>query len=299
MTKPRVLIVGLGLIGGSFAKAVREAGVCTEVLGVSRRLETATEAVARGVIDRGFTSIADAVAEMTAGDVVMITTPTLSVRQTLEQLIEAEQKGLIITDGASVKGSIANDALAVFGFLPARFVPGHPIAGSEKSGLDAVNSRLYQKHEVILTPAANTCPEAIHTVQALWQACGAEVSVMSATEHDEVLALTSHLPHMLAFNLVDTLAARSENNEIFRYAAGGFKDFTRIAASDPTMWHDIALANREALLSGLTDYEQHLQQLRRAIETGDSDYLLTMFSRAKRAREYFGELYAKRQTPAS
>lgn len=297
MNRPRLLVVGLGLIGGSFASAVRRANLA-EVYGYGRRPETAEVALERGIIDRGFVSIGDAVAELAANDIIMIATPTLGVRTVLQELHEAVAKGVIITDAASVKGSIVADAQAVFGSLPQKFVPGHPIAGSEKSGLDAVNSELYRRHEVILTPASNTDAEAIAHVSALWEGVGANVSIMPVLEHDQVLALTSHLPHMLAYTLVDTLAQRSQNNSIFRYAAGGFKDFTRIAGSDPTMWHDIALANSEALLNGIDDFERHLQQLRHAIDTGDSEYLLTLFSRARQAREYFGALYAKRQTPS-
>jgi 3-phosphoshikimate 1-carboxyvinyltransferase len=151
------------------------------------------------------------------------------------------------------------------------------------------------RHEVILTPLPDSNQDAIKVVQKLWKAVGAEVSLMTVEEHDSVLALTSHLPHMLAYTLVDTLAQRSQNNSIFRYAAGGFKDFTRIAGSDPTMWHDIALANRDALLNGLDDFEKHLSDLRYAILNGDGEHLHEVFLRAKQARDYFGEIYARRK----
>ena len=178
--------------------------------------------------------------------------------------------------------------------MPVTFVPGHPIAGSEKSGIDAVNPQLFQRHEVILTPLPHTDGNAVDKVACLWQAVGANVSKMAVAEHDNVLALTSHLPHILAYSLVDTLAQCTQHNDIFRYAAGGFRDFTRIAGSDPTMWHDIALANRDALLKGLDDFERHLAELRTAIADSNGDHLQEFFTRAKKSRDHFGEIYALR-----
>lgn len=295
MIANRVLIIGLGLIGGSLARALKEKRVCSQVLGNSRSLDTVNKAIERGIIDSGNHDLSILLQQLERNDVVIIATPTLSVKAVLQQLREVVERGVIVTDVASVKGSVVEDAIEVFGAVPAIFIPGHPIAGSEKSGIDAVNPELFFRHEVILTPLENSAPPAVNIVTQLWQAVGAAVSEMTVAEHDGVLALTSHLPHMLAYTLVDTLAQRSQNNSIFRYAAGGFKDFTRIAGSDPTMWHDIALANRDALLNGLDDFEKHLQDLRQAIETGDGNHLRTVFSRAKKAREYFGDLYAKRQ----
>lgn len=295
MIAERLLVIGLGLIGGSLASAIRQSACCGTVLGSSRSADTVSKAMARGVVDRAATDPLSLVDELQAGDVVVIATPTLSVRTVLEQLRAAGQRGVIITDVASVKGSVVEDARAVYGEVPATFIPGHPIAGSEKSGIDAVNPQLFQRHEVILTPLPHSDRQAVDTVSALWRAAGANVSVMAVEEHDAVLSLTSHLPHMLAYTLVDTLAQRSQNNEIFRYAAGGFRDFTRIAGSDPTMWHDIAIANRDALLQGLADFEQHLADLRNAIRDRDGKHLYEVFSRAKQARDYFGELYARRK----
>ncbi len=295
MIAERVLVVGLGLIGGSLARALKEKSVCAQVLGNSRSEDTVQKAIARGVVDRADANLANLLPVLQKNDVVVIATPTLSVRAVLEQLREAVARGVIVTDVASVKGSVVEDARAVFGVVPNTLIPGHPIAGSEKSGIDAVNPQLFVRHEVILTPLPDSDPVAVETVKALWLAVDAEVSLMAVEEHDSVLALTSHLPHMLAYTLVDTLAQRSQNNSIFRYAAGGFKDFTRIAGSDPTMWHDIALANRTALLSGLDDFEKHLLDLRKAIEDGNGDHLRDVFTRAKQARDYFGELYARRK----
>lgn len=294
MIAGRILVIGLGLIGGSLAYALREKSACREVLGNSRSVDTVAKALARGVVDRADTDLAVLLPELQAGDVVVIATPTLSVRAVLEQLHDVIARGVIITDVASVKGSVVDDAQVVFGDVPATFVPGHPIAGSEKSGIDAVNPQLFQRHEVILTPLQHTDKRAVETVVSMWQAVGANVSQMAVTEHDNVLALTSHLPHMLAYTLVDTLAQRSQHDDIFRYAAGGFKDFTRIASSDPVMWHDIALANRTALLNGLDDFEKHLADLRTAIADGDGDYLHGVFERAKKSRDHFGAIYALR-----
>lgn len=296
MIAQRLLVIGLGLIGGSFARAVKEAGVCTHVLGSSRSGDTVSKALGRGVVDQASTDLESLLMHLETGDVVVIATPTLSVRTVLEKLQAVVARGVIVTDVASVKGSVVADARHVFGEVPSMLVPGHPIAGSEKSGIDAVNACLFQRHEVILTPLPDSDEKAVDTVTALWQAVGANVSLMSVEEHDAVLSLTSHLPHMLAYTLVDTLAQRSQHNDIFRYAAGGFRDFTRIAGSDPTMWHDIALANRDALLQGLADFEQHLAGLRNAIHDRDSQYLQEVFSRAKQARDHFGEIYARRQS---
>src|SRR5690606_19345963 len=181
-----------------------------------------------------------------------------------------------------------------FGGMPPRFVPGHPIAGSEQSGVTAANPQLFRRHKVILTPVAETDPEALALVDRLWRALGADVEHMQVEHHDQVLAATSHLPHMLAYTLVDSLARRNENLEIFRYAAGGFRDFTRIAGSDPLMWHDIFLANRDAVLQALDEFRDDLDALRAAVVEGDGHHLLGVFTRARVAREHFSKILARR-----
>ncbi len=191
----------------------------------------------------------------------------------------------IVTDGGSVKGSVVADALAACGRMPPWFVPGHPIAGTERSGVDASFAELYRNRRVILTPVAETDPAAVERVEWMWRQCGAEVSRMTVAHHDEVLAATSHLPHMLAFGLVDALARMDETEEIFRYAAGGFRDFTRIASSSPVMWRDICIANREALSAMLARFSVELTDLAQAIRFGDGQYLLEVFERAKAARD--------------
>ncbi len=281
---PRLLIIGVGLIGGSLARAARAQGLFREVIGVSRSAATLAQALSMGVVDRVEENLSIAARELGAGDIVVICVPTLSVAQILEQLARCLAPSVTITDVASVKGSVIMAAQSAYGFMPPQLVPGHPIAGSEQSGVAAARGDLFVDHQVILTPHAATEPEHLQRVRNLWQQVGAVVSEMSVEEHDEVLAATSHLPHMLAYTLVDTLSGMDEKREIFRYAAGGFRDFTRIAGSDPTMWHDIALANRDALLDVLARLQSRLNVLSTAIDTGDSDFLLNMFSRARDAR---------------
>ncbi len=292
----QVLVVGLGLIGGSFAKALKISGVCQTVLGSTRSAETLEKAIANGVIDAGDNDLAAIAAKLEEGDVVLIATPTLSVPDKLAVLKDALMRGVIVTDAASVKGDLAHKAQELFGRLPPHLVLGHPIAGSEQSGIDAVNEDLYKHHCVILTPTQETNPAALTKVQQLWESVGALVSQMGIDDHDRVLAATSHLPHVLAYALVDALAKRSEQKDIFKYAAGGFRDFTRIAGSDPQMWHDIVIANRDALLAALDTFDKSLAELRTAIDSENSQRLLEIFSDAKTARDKFAEQLANRQT---
>jgi prephenate dehydrogenase len=184
---------------------------------------------------------------------------------------------------------VVEAARTVFGKLPANFVPGHPVAGTEKSGVEASFAELYDGRRVILTPTENSAPDAVKRVREMWQQAGAKVVEISVKHHDEILAATSHLPHLLAFSLVDTLARMDDKQEIFEFAAGGFRDFTRIASSDPQMWHDICVHNEPALLKMLERFEADLDRLRQAIANNDSDYLLQVFTRAKSARDQFCE----------
>jgi prephenate dehydrogenase len=193
----------------------------------------------------------------------------------------------VVTDGGSVKGSVLADAAKVFGVVPGNLVPGHPIAGTEKSGVEASFADLYRNRRVILTPVATTNAGALDRVEQMWRICGAEVTCMDVVHHDEVLAATSHLPHMLAFSLVDTLARMEEKVEIFRYAAGGFRDFTRIASSNPVMWRDICVANREALGGMLKRFANELHDLADALEDKEGEALLEIFQRAKAARDRY------------
>ena len=286
----RLVVIGLGLIGSSLAVAARKAGLAGEVVGISRRVSTLDLALEMGVVDRAEESLATIAPQLGANDMVIIGVPTLTVPAILEDCHRLLSPEVTNTDVASVKGSVVEAAQAIYGELPAQLVPGHPIAGSEKSGVTAAKADLFQDHRVILTPHANCTAEHIHRVEKLWQSVGAVVTSMDIQEHDEILAATSHLPHFLAYSLVDTLASMRENREIFRYAAGGFRDFTRIAASDPIMWRDIALANRDAVLNVLDRIMGDFSQLRSAIESGDQNYLMDVFTRAKDARNHFGKL---------
>lgn len=301
MSQPLInkfVVVGIGLIGGSLATGLTQRGACAEVIGIARKAETCDEAVARGVVARAYTSLRDVASELGKGDVIFISVPTLSVTAVLQEIKDFISPEVTITDGASVKGSVQRAAEQVFGVIPPQLVLGHPIAGSEKSGVTAANPNLYENHRVILTPFPNTSAQDLALVSAMWQAVGAEVLTMSVEEHDEVLGATSHLPHVIAYSLVDTLAQDIHNPNIFRYAAGGFRDFTRIASSDPVMWHDIMRANKVAILQSMDLFIDNLSRLRSSIEHEDSDYLLKVFSRAKEARDEFTVMLAQRQASA-
>lgn len=297
MSQPLInkfIVVGIGLIGGSLATGLKQRGACAEVIGIARKSDTCIEAVNHAVVDRAYTSLQEIAGELGLGDVIFIAVPTLSVNAVLEEIKNCVADTVTITDGASVKGSVQRAAEIVFGAVPPQFVLGHPIAGSEKSGVTAANPNLYENHRVILTPLENTSPQHFDLVTRMWQAVGAEVLSMSVAEHDEVLGATSHLPHVIAYSLVDTLAQDINNPNIFRYAAGGFRDFTRIASSDPVMWHDIMRANKTAILHSMDLFIDNLSRLRSSIEHEDSDYLLKVFSRAKDARDEFTVMLAKR-----
>jgi 3-phosphoshikimate 1-carboxyvinyltransferase len=286
----RLVVVGLGLIGASLAAAIREKGLANQVIGISRRASTVEMALEMGVIDRGEASLAAIASDLVSGDVLVIGVPTLAVPKVLQDCADLLSNEVTITDVASVKGSVINAAIDIYGEVPKQLVPGHPIAGSEKNGVTAYNPRLFADHRVILTPDASTGDQHLQVVTDIWTAVGATVTSMDVAEHDEILAATSHLPHFLAYSLVDTLASMGDNREIFRYAAGGFRDFTRIAASDPVMWSDIALANRESIVAILDKVMSNFQEMRSAIDSGDQDYLMDMFTRAREARNHFGQI---------
>lgn len=287
----RLVVVGLGLIGGSFAKGMREKGLFTEVVGVDLDAESRRLAVELGVVDRCETDLA---AACQGAAVIQLAVPILAMERLLARLAKLDLGDALLTDVGSAKGNVVRAARLAFAGDHPRFVPGHPIAGSEQSGVEAANAGLFRRHKVILTPLESTDPAALALIDGLWRALGADVEHMQVEHHDQVLAATSHLPHLLAFTLVDSLAKRSENLEIFRYAAGGFRDFTRIAGSDPVMWHDIFLANREAVLRTLDAFRDDLDALRDAVDAGDGHQLLGVFTRARVAREHFSKILARR-----
>ncbi|KEF32680.1 Cyclohexadienyl dehydrogenase [Marinobacter nitratireducens] len=283
----RVAVIGLGLIGGSLASAIRRQGLATVVVGTDTRQDELALGVELGVIDEIAANVQDAVS---GADLVVLAVPVRATRAVLEQIQPWLPEGALLTDVGSTKSSFVADVEAVFGQLPPNVIPGHPIAGSEKSGIRAANPDLFANHKVILTPDEHSDKAGLERLKGLWEGCGATVLTMSVEYHDEVLAATSHLPHLIAFSLVDTLAGEDENMDIFRYAAGGFRDFTRIAASDPVMWHDIFLSNREAVLRVIDHFTHDLDQLRTAIADQDSATLMRVFSRAKAAREHFSKM---------
>lgn len=286
----RIAILGLGLIGGSLACALKQQRAVGEIVGWGHRETSLVQGVRLGVIDRYSLDLAEAVR---GADVVVIATPTLIAEDMLQQLAPLLDEKMLVTDVASVKGNLLRAAQRIFGRVPAQLVLGHPIAGSEKNGVTAAKADLFVRHRVILTPTAETDVAALARIRRMWTLAGADVIDMSVDEHDAILACTSHLPHVLAYTLVDALAAQDSGTDIFRFAAGGFRDFTRIASSDPTMWHDIVLANREALLNSIDLFTAHLAQVRAAIAQQQGAQLLQTFQRAKQARDVFATMLAQ------
>lgn len=280
----KIVIVGLGLIGGSVARALSRLDIECDLVAVGRNESVLQQAISEGSITGYTTDIEIACAD---ADIIILAVPVLSIAEQLRLLAPVLSATTIITDVASVKSAVVQAAQEVFGELPANFVPGHPIAGSEQSGYSAAKADLFEGRKVILTPLEQTAPAAVALIREMWESIGAEVLEMSVARHDEVLAATSHLPHLLAFALVDTLSQQGESEEIFRYAAGGFRDFTRIASSDPVMWRDIFLTNGPATIAILDKYVTDLQGLRTALVNGDADMLFDTFKRAKQSRDLF------------
>lgn len=279
----RVAIIGLGLIGGSVAAAIQKRKLATHIVAYDQQGESLELALQRGIVNSAAPSIADAVS---GADLVLIAVPVL----TIESILREIPPGLLITDVGSVKQQVIDACETVYGAVPKTLVPGHPIAGSEKHGVAAANADLFEHHKVILTPNADTDATSLTHVRDLWQRLGAVVVEMTVAHHDEVLAQTSHLPHLLAYALVDTLSAQGDSMEIFQYAAGGFRDFSRIAASDPAMWRDIFQANGLALITILDRFLSELGDIRELIVAGDPVALEAVLQRAKEARDHFSEL---------
>ena len=290
-----LVVIGLGLIGGSLALGLKQVNACERVIGIARKESVRKRALERGIADETFSDISEVASQLGEGDVIFIAVPTLAVRGVLQSLKDSVASSVTITDGASVKGSVLTDIQAIYGHIPANFVLGHPIAGSEQSGVEAAKVDLYVNHRIILTPTEQTGPNHKAIITTMWQAVGAEVLELDTLNHDAILAATSHLPHVIAFSLVDTLAHDSHNEDIFRYAAGGFRDFTRIASSDVAMWRDIVIANKDAVLDAMDLFSANLQQLRSDIANADSAAITETFSRAKTARDQFTHLMDERK----
>ena len=280
----RLCVIGVGLIGGSLARALRDAGACREVVGAGRNPAHLQTAVDLGVIDRYETDLSRAVAD---ADMVLVSVP-LGAMPAVFSAIKGHLAGhAVLTDAGSAKGGVIEAARQAFDGLPAAFVPGHPIAGTEQSGVEASFASLYKDRRVILTPLPETDIQATARVREMWEAAGAEVVEMDPVHHDAVLAATSHLPHVLAYTLVESLTRLGDEGEVFEYAAGGFRDFTRIASSDPVMWRDICLANGDAIQLMIEHFMADLQELTEAIQNRDGQQLLELFTSARDARDRY------------
>ncbi len=286
-------VIGLGLIGGSVCLAARETGACARIVGWNRNPAVREEACRTGAVDAVTATIAEIAAE---SDLLVLAVPMLSFPAVLGEIATTLRPGSLVTDVGSAKLSVITAAEeALTGEQLAGLVPAHPIAGSERSGLAAARADLFRGHKVILTPTGKERAGALAQVRAFWKTLGADVQEMDADHHDDVLAMTSHLPHLLAYALVDSLAGEKDSREIFRYAAGGFRDFTRIASSDPIMWHDIFRANRVSVLSGMDLFLSRLRNLRDAIDRADGEEVLRVLTRARASREYFLQLLEERE----
>lgn len=277
-------VIGVGLIGGSLALALKKAGMVKHVTGLGRGIDNLKKAKQLGVIDSYETDYAKAVSH---ADMVFIAVPIGAMNQVFENIKPHLKSHAIVTDGGSAKHTVVESATEKLGHKVNQFVPGHPIAGTEKSGAEAAFDSLYENRRVVLTPLEENSAEDINKVRKMWESAGADVDEMGARHHDLVLAGTSHLPHVLAFALVDCLNKLDDVDEIFKYAAGGFRDFTRIASSDPVMWRDICLNNSDAILAMMKSYQNQMDEMKLALESSDADSLMRMFSDAKKARDKF------------
>lgn len=280
----KLCIIGVGLIGGSLSIALRRTGYCHEVIGAGRHSERLQIAKDLKVVDCFSTDLSEAVSD---ADMVFVAVPMGAMAAVFKQIDGHVKPGAVITDGGSAKVSVIEDAKVYLKQSYSQFVAGHPIAGTEQSGVEAAFGELYQNRKIILTPTEETSGQATAAVIAMWQAAGADVEIMDASQHDVVLAGTSHLPHLLAYGLVNCLFESNNSESYFKYAAGGFRDFTRIASSDPVMWRDICLSNKAAVLDSLQQYQAELDRLKDALTEDDADQLLSYFESAKTSRDKF------------
>ncbi|GIZ53166.1 prephenate dehydrogenase [Noviherbaspirillum aridicola] len=278
----KIAIFGVGLIGGSFALALKKAGAVREVAGVGRSAPVLARARALGIIDRACGSAAEAVA---GADLVLIAAPVAQTGAILSSILPHLEAGTVVTDAGSTKCDVVAAAREALGERIAQFVPGHPIAGREQNGPDAALDDLYIGKKAVLTPLPENRTEDVERVGAAWRACGAIIHRLTAEEHDKVFAAVSHLPHLLAYALVDDIARKPHADLLFQYAASGFRDFTRIAGSSPEMWRDISLANRAALLAELDAYMLQLGAVRERLAAADGAALEAVYANAQHARQ--------------
>jgi prephenate dehydrogenase len=293
MTAPRetidkLVVVGVGLIGGSFALALRAAGAVRHAIGVGRTRANLDAALARGIVDRACTLDEPWQRELADADLVLLATPVAQLPGLFAEAARHAGTRTILTDAGSTKQDVIAAARAHLGAALPRFVPAHPIAGTEHTGAAAAFASLFEERNVVLTPCPETDADALLQVERLWERTGARVRRLDAGQHDRIFAAVSHLPHVLAFALVEELATRADAESFFAYAASGFRDFTRIAAGSPEMWRDIALANREALLAEIATFRRQLDAVAALVAAGDGAGLEAVFLRASQARRAWG-----------
>jgi prephenate dehydrogenase len=282
----KIVIFGVGLIGGSFALALRKANAVHEVVGFGRSASTLEQAQQLGIIDRIGNDVAREVCD---ADLILLATPVAQMAELFARIAPHLGAHTLVTDGGSTKGDVVAAARANLGNKIAQFIPAHPIAGAEKSGAAAALADLYQGKKVVLTPLAENSKEAVARVRKAWELCGAVVSELTPQQHDEVFAAVSHLPHLLSFALVHDLAQRDNRDQLLSFAASGFRDFTRIAASSPEMWRDISLANRDALMREVKHYADELFVVYQALENNDAAKLEEIFSLAREVRSAWNQ----------
>ncbi len=292
MTEPKpqkIVVFGVGLIGGSFALALKKANVSREIVGYSRTQTTLDKALQLGIIDRKGGKFPD---ELKDADLVLLATPVGQMEKrlggesgmTMEMIGSLLEPHTIVIDAGSTKSDVVKIMRIILGKRIKQFVPAHPIAGAEKSGPAAAYAELFAGKKVVLTPLPENPPEFVEKARKIWEACGAKVEEMSPEEHDHVFAAVSHLPHLLSFALVHDLSNRENRDQLLSFAASGFRDFTRIAASSPEMWRDICMANRDALINELDRYMKELEGIRQALDEQDSGMLEEIFSEARQVR---------------
>ena len=278
----RVALIGIGLIGSSLAHAMRKKKLAGEITGYARSESTRAKALELGLVDRVFSTAAEAVE---GADLVILCSPVGTYGALAAEIGPVLKPGAILSDVGSVKGAVVRDVLP---HVPegVSFIPGHPIAGTEQSGPESGFAELFINRWCILTPLPGADPAMVERLATFWRACGSNVEMMTPEHHDLVLAITSHLPHLIAYNIVSTAADLEEvtSSEVIKYSAGGFRDFTRIAASDPTMWRDVFLNNKDAVLEMLGRFSEDLSALQRAIRWGDGDTLFNIFTRSRQIR---------------